>query len=200
MPASRTHSPFTDKQLEAFATGKLTGRELRLLATIEQFKRLANEARDKNHGGRVDELAREVERLRRQLERLTEERAHYRVLAIATKDETIEVYADPQVRVQVACLPETRTTEGYERALQWAVGKLPSDFNGMVNDCEIRPELHSVRCMSRAEWDLYRLRMEEIGYLEQFLATVETIPDQTQEQQASEVGAGAPPATDDIPW
>jgi len=150
--------------------------------------------------GQLDALADENRRLREQLERITRDQSHYRVLIAASIDKSIEVYADPQVRVQVLCLPETKTPEEYERAEEWALSKVPHEFQDIMQDVGIKPELHSVRCMTKGEWRYYFGRIREAAYIEQLGEAVEEITTQAEVQQASQTGAPAPDGAPSIPW
>lgn len=155
--------------------------------------------REGNHANRVDELQHEIEALKRQLERLTNG-DRQRVLIVATQDETIEVYADPQVRVHAVSIPETRTAEDRKDAVEWALGKLPGDVREMVWDAGIRPELFSVRCLSRVEWLYYRDRVAALGYLNQIEDAIEAIKIETNEQSTSETATSAPTGPPGVPW
>lgn len=140
----------------------------RLVATVR-------EAEARNNQERLDELAGENRRIQEQLERLHETREHYRVLIAATRDKSIEVFADPQVRVCVICLPDTRTTEDFEKSVEWALAQVPHEFRNMMDEPGIRPELHSVYCLTKAEWRLYREHREAEAYLKLLESAVEEV-------------------------
>lgn len=135
----------------------------------------------------ADALTDENRRLREQLERLTSDQDHYRVLIAASIDKSIEVFADPQVRVQVVCLPETRTPVELERATGWALAKLPREFQGMMHDIGIRAETFTLVCMDRVHWNYYRDRMDAWHYIEQLGEAVEEITSKPEVEPACEV-------------
>lgn len=175
MPPQREPTPFTAKQLASFAQGQRSPTERRLIATIRELEAKQGQSYVANNQERLDELADANARLTEQLERLTRDQSHYRVLIAATRDKTIEVFADPQVRVQVVCLPETRTTAEHDRAVEWALSKVPHEFREIMEDNGIRPELYSTHCMDRTAWRYYRERVEAWGYLTRLDAAVEEI-------------------------
>jgi hypothetical protein len=97
---------------------------------------------------------------------LKQEQERYRVLIAATRDECIEVWADPQVKVVTICIPETKTDQEYEQALEWALKEVPQEFRTMMDDAYIRPELFSVHCMDKIHWRSLNERLEHLKWLE----------------------------------
>jgi hypothetical protein len=162
-----------------------------LIATIRDREQQIDAERIRNRTDQVDELADKAARLEEELERCRACTTH-RVLISATKDETIEVFADPGVKVQCVCIPDTRTPEEFEKAVEWAVGKLPSEFREMIHEETIRPNLFSVHCMDRVGWRYYRNQVEAIGYVESLEAAVETLTTETK--------GTAQENSDDEPW
>lgn len=158
-----------------------------MIATVRDREALADAERIKNQTDKVDELADEIHRLREQLDRERQSRDYSRVLIAATRDETIEIFADPKVKIQVVCIPDTRTPEEFEKAVEWALSKVPLEFKGMMDDSTIKPNLYSVRCLDRTGWRYYSARMEEFEYLKKLGEAVETV---VKEQ----------PVTKDEPW
>lgn len=166
--------PFSTQQLgilERQQFGEHDGTIRRLIETIRAIE-------VQNNTERLDELAAENARLRSQLERLAANCEHYRVLIVANFDKTIDVYADPQVRVQTVCLPETSTTEEFNAACEWALAQLPHEFQGIIDDIGIKPNLYSVQCMDRIHWRYYHDRLKALADIEQIADTIEEIKNQ----------------------
>lgn len=175
MAAKQEAQPFTPKQLDAFRSdARLTGRERRLLATIDLLIRRSLEKSD----SRQDELAREVDQLRGQLANVLATRERYRVLIVGMGNNSIEVFADSKVKVAVTAIPESSSTKDSERAEEWALQPLPYDFKGITNDPAIRPEVYSVRCLTRVEWAYCRDRIDAHKYLEKLGSAIEGVTKQ----------------------
>jgi hypothetical protein len=177
MREPRSQPPFTPQQLAAFERGRLTGREQRLIATIRDREALVSKEQTKNGSEKVDELADEVYRLREELARVNESRDRFRVLIKATSDKTIEVWTDPLVKVQVTCVPESRTPEEDTRARKWAFEQLPPDFQAMVNE---KSEFYSVDCMSVHAFRLYQIHMDEFKLLNGLAKAIDELGKQQQ--------------------
>lgn len=131
----------------------------------------------------MDELTREVERLRGELERQTKDYTHHRVLIAATRDGAIEVFADPQIRLSVICIPETRSNEDHDRACEWALSKAPHEFRSMMYEASIRPELFTLYCPSYAEFKLYLIRMAEYEYLQRLGEGIDEVVASVKQQE-----------------
>jgi len=158
------------------------------LATIEAV-------RNEPLTDRLAELARENEQLQSQVAQLTVERAVHRALVVVASDETLEVWCDPTVRVATTCLPETRTNEEFAEACQWTLAQVPARFRELVDDVNVRPTLYSARCLSVAEWRLFRDRRAADKYLESIERVVdEAIHNKTSAAQpaSGENSAGFP--------
>ena len=145
-----------------------------MIATIRQLQAEIGKKYAVNNE-RFDELAAENGRLREQLERLNRVQDRYRVLIVASIDKSIEVFADPQVRLQVVCLPETRTTKDYERATEWALRSVPHEFRGMMHDAGIRPETYTLHCMDLTAWRYYDGLRREYAYIQQLESAIEEL-------------------------
>jgi hypothetical protein len=149
--------PFTPAQLAAVERGRLSGLERRLIATIRQ---LQEQKQTRDHTEELDRIADERNRLREELARI-QERTTYRVLIVATKDESLEIYTDPGVKVAVACVPQSNR-EHEADAEDWALRQVPSAFRSMPDE-ELRSERYSCHCLSKGEfmWLLTRLKEQE---------------------------------------
>lgn len=155
----------------AFEQGQCTGRERRLIATIHAARAAAMKVTVNEN---TDLLQDENRRLKEQIARLEADCSHHRVLIAATSDQTIEVYADPQVRLAVINIPDTRTPEDLEKAITWALDKVPHEFRQMPWE-EIRPQVYSTRCMNKTEFRYYRDQVLALEYLTRVGQVVEQV-------------------------
>ena len=162
------HRPFTPRELSAVERGQFgrtDGIVRRLVATIRQLE-------GRNFQERIDELARRIEPCwrscvdRRNRAIIT---ACSSWLIVVTR---FEVRSDPQVRVAVACLPENKTTEEYERSLEWALWGVSSEFRSMPNEA-LRPTIYSTRCMSRERFEHYRTKRRMWNVIDQLEGEIE---------------------------
>lgn len=176
----RKPSPFTPQQVAAIEKGRCSGLELRLIETVRDRERLIDAERLKNQGDRADELADQVARLQAEIERYKQDCDHYRVLICAHHDKSLEVWADPQVKLRVVCLPETNNEQDFAAACEWVLGQVPNEFKGMMDDITLRPELFSIHCLDRIGWRYYHARMEEFAYLDAFGEAVDAIAAQAK--------------------
>jgi hypothetical protein len=80
--------------------------------------------------------------------------------------------------------------------VEWALDKVSNEMTGLISDPGIRRELHSVRCLSLAEFRLYRDRRLTLEYLEQLKDAV----DETVHEQTSAAEPASVEAPEVIPW
>lgn len=155
----------------AFEQGQCSGRERRLIATVHAVRNAALKATVNEN---TDLLQDENRRLKEQIARMESDCSHHRVLIAATSDQTIEVYADPKVRLAVINIPDTRSNEDLEKAIEWALDKVPYEFRGMPWE-EIQPKVFSTRCMNKTEFRYYRDQVLALEYLTRVGQVVEQV-------------------------
>lgn len=172
---------------------------MRLIATIRELEKQQLEKEDTE---KLNALADENRRLKAQLERITQDCSHYRVLISATRDECIEIFADPQVKIAVIQLPDTRTEDEFNEAVEWALSEVPYEFKGMMDDPAIRPNLYSVHCMDPIHWRWYRERMAAVGAIDQLADKLEELKaqDEAVHTKTSEAEPKAKSASESIPF